>query len=330
MAWQGGPQYSDPSQQGGYGGYPQQPGGYPNAPPPMGYPGGPTPHLGYPGQAPPAGFAGPQAGGFGAYGGGFNQQPPVPPPYAGGDPYNQGGYGGTSYGEEGESDVKGFDFNDASIRRGFIRKVYSILMVQLSITLAFIAWMVYHIPTQRFVRAHSELLIVAFVVIIVALIVLACCGEVRRKTPMNFIFLFIFTVAEAFMLGVTASTYRSDEVVMAVGITAVVCLGLTLFAFQTRWDFTMMGGILFVAVLILFVFGIVAMFWHNKIVKMVYASLGALIFSIYLIYDTQMMMGGKHKYSISPEEYVFAALNLYIDIVNIFMYILSIIGHSRD
>lgn len=40
--------------------------------------------------------------------------------------------------------------------------------------------------------------------------------------------------------------------------------------------------------------------------------------------------GGKHKYSISPEEYIFAALNLYIDIVNIFMYILMLIGASRS
>lgn len=142
--------------------------------------------------------------------------------------------------------------------------------------------------------------------------------------------LFIFTIAEGFLLGVSASYYQQDAVLMAVGITAAVCLALTLFAFQTKYDFTMMGGILLVAVIILMVFGIVAIFVHNKIVQLVYASLGALIFSIYLIYDTQLMMGGKHKYSISPEEYVFAALNLYLDIINIFMYILAIIGHARD
>ena len=42
------------------------------------------------------------------------------------------------------------------------------------------------------------------------------------------------------------------------------------------------------------------------------------------------MMGGTHKFSISPEEYIFAALNLYLDIVNLFLYILTIIGASRD
>jgi protein lifeguard len=90
------------------------------------------------------------------------------------------------------------------------------------------------------------------------------------------------------------------------------------------------SGVLFVAALILMVFGIVAMFFPNKTLHLVYASVGALLFSIFLIYDTQMMMGGKHKYSIDPEEYIFAALNLYIDIVNIFIYILTILGIVHD
>jgi FtsH-binding integral membrane protein len=60
-----------------------------------------------------------------------------------------------------------------------------------------------------------------------------------------------------------------------------------------------------------------------------YASAGALIFSMYIVYDTQLMMGGKHKYSISPEEYVFASLSLYLDVINLFLYILSIIGAAR-
>ena len=57
-----------------------------------------------------------------------------------------------------------------------------------------------------------------------------------------------------------------------------------------------------------------------------YGSLGALVFSLYIVYDTQMMMGGRHKYSLSPEEYIFAALNLYLDFIQLFRYILIIVG----
>lgn len=49
----------------------------------------------------------------------------------------------------------------------------------------------------------------------------------------------------------------------------------------------------------------------------------------YLVYDTQIMMGGGKQYSISPEEYVFAALNLYLDIINLFLYILQLIAAAR-
>ncbi|KPJ10125.1 Glutamate [NMDA] receptor-associated protein 1 [Papilio machaon] len=276
------------SAQGGYpqGGYPQ--GGYPQGgyPPPGGYPpGGYPPQTGYPAQP---GF---QPG----YGGaGF------------GEPAGYPGPGQGSLGEDG--DVKGFDFNEQSIRKAFIRK-----------------------PTQMWVQRNTFMFWIAFATVFICLIVMSCCGNVRRQAPMNFIFLGIFTVAESFLLGVTSSMYDGTAVMMAVGITAAICLTLTLFAMQTKYDFTAMGGILLCATVVLLLFGLIAMFLPgNRIVTLVYASLGALLFSVYLVYDTQLMMGGTHKYSISPEEYVFAALNLYLDVINIFVYILTIIGASRD
>ncbi|XP_067631019.1 protein lifeguard 1-like isoform X2 [Eurosta solidaginis] len=239
-------------------------------------------------------------------------------------------YQGDNYDGYDAEGAKGFSFDDQSIRRGFIRKVYSILMVQLLITFGFITVFVYVKGVQDFVQHTLWLVWVALAVVVVTMICMACCEGVRRKSPMNFIFLFLFTLAESFLLGVIATSYASTEVMMAVGITAAVCLALTLFAFQTKWDFTMCGGILIVALVVFVIFGIVAIFIPGKVITLIYSSLGALLFSVYLVYDTQLMMGGKHKYAISPEEYIFAALNLYLDIINIFMYILAIIGLSRD
>ena len=57
-----------------------------------------------------------------------------------------------------------------------------------------------------------------------------------------------------------------------------------------------MGGVLLVALICLMMFGFFALiFPSNNIVNIVYASLGALIFGIYIVFDTQLMMGGKHK-----------------------------------
>ncbi len=117
---------------------------------------------------------------------------------------------------------------------------------------------------------------------------------------------------------------------IAAGICTAVCFALIIFAMQTKWDFTAYRGILFVCLIVLFIFGIVAICIPGKVTHLIYASLGALLFSVYLVYDTQMMLGGKHKYSISPEEYIFAALTLYLDIINIFQYILSLVRFSRN
>ncbi|XP_011692800.1 PREDICTED: protein lifeguard 1-like, partial [Wasmannia auropunctata] len=256
--------------------------------------------------------------------------PPVNSEFGGVHPLGQPGMYVPGYAEDPmHNEVKGFEFSNKTIRNGFIRKVYSILMCQLLITLGMISLFLYHEPSRKWIMRHTEMFWIAFVITIVLIICMSCCTNVRRKAPMNFIFLFLFTFAEAFLLSMAASTYNSKEVMLAVAITAVVCLGLTIFAFQTKIDFTGLHSVLFVAVLILLIFGIIAIFWHGKIMTIVYAALGALIFSLYLILDTQMIIGGKHQYSISPEEYIFAALSLYLDVINIFLYILTIIGVSR-
>jgi len=170
---------------------------------------------------------------------------------------------------------------------------------------------------------------VALAITFVCLITLACCTNVRRTFPMNVIFLGIFTVCEGFLLGVTTSRYDTNTVLIAAGVCAVVVLALTLFAFQTKIDFTMCGGFLFVSVIVLMCFGFIMIFWHDKVAYLIYSCLGALIFSLYIVFDTQIMLGGTHKYSISPEEHIFAALNLYLDIVQLFMFLLQIVGSAR-
>ena len=89
-----------------------------------------------------------------------------------------------------------------------------------------------------------------------------------------------------------------------------------------------MSGGLFACAIGLFIFGIMASIFRSQVLRLVYSCLGAILFCVYIVFDTQLMMGGSHKYSISPEDYVFAALNLYIDVVMLFSMILGIFGGS--
>lgn len=226
-----------------------------------------------------------------------------------------------------EITISGFD--DKTVRRAFVRKVFLVLTVQLVVTFSFVALFTFERNIKTFVRQNSWTYYVSYVVFLVPLIAISCCGEFRRKHPWNLIALSVLTLSMSYMTGVIASFYDTDAVIMAVGITVVVCFTVVIFSLQSKYDFTSCAGVLFVCVIVLFIFGILCIFIRNNILHIVYASLGALVFTCFLAVDTQMLLGNK-KLSLSPEEYVFGALNLYLDIINIFLYILQIVGRSRN
>jgi len=222
-------------------------------------------------------------------------------------------------------------FSDKAIRRGFIKKVYGILSLQLLLTFGIIMAFTHVGGLREYARRNQWMYWTGFGVTMVCMIAMVCCESARRKAPTNYIFLGIFTTAEGFMLGSICAFFEADAVWIAIAITLAVTLALTIFAFQTKYDFTACGGMLCALLMALCIAGLFLSFMPSSKYAMIgYGVAGALIFSLYIIYDTQMMMGGSHKYSLDPEEYVFAALNIYLDVINLFLYILMIVGGSRS
>lgn len=145
---------------------------------------------------------------------------------------------------------------------------------------------------------------------------------------MNFIFLFVFTCAESLLLGAASSKFDGYEVItmeliclrtnemdykinlflqvlIAMGMCATLSFLLTVFAFQTKIDFTKWGGALLIILIVFTLFGILTIFIKGRTMQMFYASIGACIFMLYIIYDTQLMMGGSHKYIFINYHYFF-------------------------
>lgn len=237
-----------------------------------------------------------------------------------------GGEGGGLF-DDGATEMQ---FSDTFVRHAFIRKVYGLLSAQLIVTMAIMAPFVFSDEAKNFARTSPGLLIACMVVTFVVIFAIACFDGARKKFPLNLILLAIFTMAEGVLMGYVVAAYEAKEVALAVLITFIVVVALTAFAFQTKWDITGFAPYLFVGLIVLMIFGFVLIFWTGQTARLIYAGLGCLLFSGYIVLDTQLMMGGKHKYSISPEEYIFATLNLYLDIVNLFLFILRIIGEARN
>ena len=238
-----------------------------------------------------------------------------------------GGY----YDEESNLVISNSSFDDQNVRRGFIRKVYAILIAMLTLTFSVIIGFT-AIPVLRS-WGQTKVALIVFIVLwisaIVLMIVLICNESLRRTYPQNAVFLFVLTLIFSFALGITASYTRPFIVLVAIATTLAIVIALTVFAFQTKFDFTILIGVLFCLSISLMVFVILVIILHSKILYIVYATLGAFLISVYIVVDTQMMMSGK-TVQIDPEEYVFAALNLYVDIVLLFSYVLIICGGGNQ
>jgi len=221
------------------------------------------------------------------------------------------------------------DIIDGEVRSGFVQKVYGILSVQLVIT----ALIASPIATQdpHWVAQNMRACQACMIVSLVAVISVSCCFKsIARKVPYNYAFLLLVTVCEAVMVGFVCAMYKADSVLFALLQTAGIFFGLTLYACTTKSDFTGCGPYLATAMWGLLLTSIMAFFLPGDPLRYMISGFGAILFSFYIVYDTQMICGGKHKVgAYGVDDYVFAALNIYLDIINLFLYLLELFGDRK-
>mmetsp|Transcript_8610 Transcript_8610/g.23999 ORF Transcript_8610/g.23999 Transcript_8610/m.23999 type:complete len:240 (-) Transcript_8610:86-805(-) len=216
----------------------------------------------------------------------------------------------------------------SEIRSNFIVKVYAILCVQLSVTAVVAAPFKFIPAVKTFVTTpgYGTAFMIGLVVIQVVLLCTMCCyPALMRAFPKNYAMLFAFTITEGAVVGVIIVHYTLNSVLAAVVATALLVGGLSVYAATTKSDFTTFGPYLFCVGMVFFFFLIGVSFFSFPFKQQIIGCIGILLFSMYLIYDTQLVMGNK-ELSMGIDEYCFAALNLYIDIIQIFLYILQAFG----
>jgi len=225
--------------------------------------------------------------------------------------------------EEGGGLKNDFAYNNnvagasKAIRLGFMRKVYGLLGIQLSLTTIIAGALCFTPGVKEMVQANSWMLLPAFVLSFGLLIGLHLK---RKQHPLNLILLAAFTVVEAYTVGVLVTFFDQAVVVQAFFLTAAVVCGLTAFTFQTKRDFSNMGAMLFTGLIVLICGGFIQMFVGGEVTETALAVGGALLFSGFIIFDTQMIMT-----RVNPEEYIVATIELYLDIINLFIEILKIL-----
>ena len=165
---------------------------------------------------------------------------------------------------------------------------------------------------------------------IASLCALQCCN-LNRKVPVNYILLGVFTFCVSCLVGVSCKYVDPRVVAEAAVLTFVVTLAVAVYALTLRAeDFTFCCPFCFAMVFIMVTASPFAFLWGVD-TNLISAVLGVLLYSIYLICDTILILGGKHwKHKFEKDDYILGALTFYLDIINIFLYILQILTKKKD
>ncbi len=109
-------------------------------------------------------------------------------------------------------------------------------------------------------------------------------------------------------MGLISSATESTSVAQAILLTIFALFSLTAFSLQTKYDFTKKFGYILILAVTFFGFGLMRLFFpFSPILETLYAVLGGLLYSVFILFDTQYFI--KHA---NDDQYVEAALEIYV------------------
>ena len=214
------------------------------------------------------------------------------------------------------------------IRGGFITKVYGILIYQLLITSLVVLFSQINSSFQKLLLSSRFLYFTSIVIFIVCLFLPICNPNIYRQVPTNYIIITIFTLGYSWIVASMTCLYSFSSVMCALFLTFIMLVSLTIYAKKSEKDFTIMGGCIFtLSILLIFSF-IIIMFISIPLFYLVSLCFSLILCCVYIIFDTQLIIGDKTN-KFKEDDYILAAINIYLDVIMLILIILSIVGNKE-
>lgn len=208
-------------------------------------------------------------------------------------------------------------------RQNFLIKVFSILTFQVFLTVLIVTAIWLNQGVKQYLQDNLWVYFTAFGCTIAVLCAIMCFRSVGRKTPYNYIALCLFTFFESIMLATITSFYDTRDVFISAALTLVMFTTLVIFALSTQRSPKTLCGMLTVAIVLSFAMIPFLIFASSRWVVILVSVVGLIVAAIYVVIDIDLIT---EKYGLDYDEYVFASIQLYLDLAMIFVYILSLLG----
>lgn len=224
-------------------------------------------------------------------------------------------------------------FEDKKERRKFIRKTFSLFLLSILSTFGTCLAFKYTPGSINFIKSETgqAITVISFVSTIVTIFITMCCDHLLRKFPIKYIIYGLFTFGISWSIGISTIYVKSNILIASILITSGTITILTFYSLITTSDFTGYTEYYLVGILVIILTGTINIFLNNSILQLLISGFGCLLFSFMIIYDIQMIVAQKHiKYKFLLNDYVLAAMSLYIDSVNLFIYVLDFLTLTNN
>ena len=214
------------------------------------------------------------------------------------------------------------------MRSKFMLKVYGILLSQLLFT--FILVLICQIKKIKDFLLEQKILLIVLMSIslfafIVIFIIFLCKPTILNKVPQNYICILIVTISVTILLVYISILYPVHLVIGAMSFVLAISLAIFVISLFNKIDIKYLAMAIILLSSCAFDYGLLALIYRSYYLHFLYCLIGGIIYTLYIAFDTISI---RDHFSI--DDYAFAALTLYLDIVRLFIQLLRILGSASN
>ncbi len=207
-------------------------------------------------------------------------------------------------------------------RATLVRRTYTLVFVSILVTMAGVWFGLSQPQLMAAVARHPFItLLCTFAPLILAL-------KLRDAFPANLGLVLLFTFVEGIAISPIMFIYGRDNpgvITQAALLTGTTFGALTLYAWFSRRDFSAWGSFFMIGLWVLIATSLLNLFFRSTTASLWLSAGAVLVFSGLLVYDTWRL-----RNVFGPNDYVQAAVTIYLDLLNMFLAILNLLGGRRD
>lgn len=229
----------------------------------------------------------------------------------------------------GTTTVQGADVQLA--RQSFLTSVFGWMFLGLALTAGVAAYVAASSDVIGWFEDHPWAWLVMFVVQL-GLVVTISAGINKLSYSVSVFLFALYAALNGFIFSVILEAYTTASIASAFGVAAGMFGGMAIYGYVTKRDLTGMRSILFMGLIGLIIGMVVNMFWANSVLYWFVTFGGVVLFCALTAYDMQKIKqigeSGADSETLRKAS-ILGALSLYLDFINLFLFLLRIFGSAR-